>query len=288
VTDTLVVPEASCETPPSYHAVGSVVAVNNKFVRFQYVPILSTLKNYLQRPDVWASCQKPNISGELLRNFTDGKMWTSANIAEQSHFIRILLYSDKVEICNPLGSRKTVHKISMFYFLVGSIETKHWSRLTNIHLALMCRYKSIKDINYGKLLEPLLSDIKLLETKGITILVDGISHKVYGAIVVFSGDNLTSHQIGGFSTCFPSGRICRHCMATKSSQTQFCSEVDCKLRTLKEHTYHLSAVLADKSLSSVYGVLGPSPFSELQLFNPITFFLLTFFMMSLNDFKSLY
>lgn len=243
-----------------------------KDVKVQYVPILTTLKNYLQQRDVWASCQQQHLTNKVLCNFTDGKIWTSLNAAERSKFLRLHLYSDEVEICNPLGSRKTVHKMAMFYFLVGNIETKYWSKLTNIHLALMCRYKSIKDIDYRKLLEPLLSDIKVLETDGITVEMDGISHQLFGSIVLFSGDNLTSNTMGGFNTCFSSGRICRYCMATKLSLTDMHSEEDCKLRTLKEHTYHLQAVSVDKNLSAAYGVLRPSPFTGLECFNPISFF----------------
>ena len=89
---------------------GGVGYGNTKFVKVQYVPILTTLKNYLKQPDVWASCQQRNVPSEVLHNFTDGKIQTSLSASGQSNFIRIHLYSDQVEICNPFGSRKLCTK----------------------------------------------------------------------------------------------------------------------------------------------------------------------------------
>jgi len=73
-------------------------------------------------------------------------------------FVRIHLYSDEFELCNPLGSSKGEHKICAFYFLVSNLETKYWSSLSNIHLAMLCKYKHVKSIGYKAILEPLLAD----------------------------------------------------------------------------------------------------------------------------------
>jgi len=89
----------------------------------------------------------------------------------------------------------------------------------------------MKDLDYEKVLEPLIL-IRVLETEGITVQIDGVRHKLFGSIVVFSGNNLTSNTIGGFNISFSSGRVCRYCMATKLSLVNLFSEVDCKLRTL--------------------------------------------------------
>ena len=74
-------------------------------------------------------------------------------------FIRIHLYSDELELCNPLGNKRN-NKLSAFYFLVGNLETKYWSSLTNIHLALLCNYDIVKRFGYDDVLKPLLDDIK--------------------------------------------------------------------------------------------------------------------------------
>ena len=238
---------------------------------FHYVPILKTLKTYLEQPDVWASCNQVQVDDGLLRDFRDGIIWKNCVHKDNKMFLRIHLYSDELELCNPLGNKRN-HKLSAFYFLVGNLETKYWSSLTNIHLALLCNYDIVKRFGYDEVLKPLLDDIKRLESDGISIELDGQQYHVFGSVVTFTGDNLSSHALGGFNTCFSSGRICRQCMAPKVSIVDILSEADCDLRTESGHNYHVNAVSSDPSLSSVYGVKGASPFCGLSWFNPVTFF----------------
>jgi hypothetical protein len=249
-----------------------VADVEHDMLQYHYVPILDTLKNYLEQPDVWASCQQPKVQSRVLHSFTDGSILSNHECMQHADFIRIHLYSDELEICNPIASRKTVHKLSVFYFLVGNIETKHWSKLSNIHLALLCKFKNVKTIGYQKLLEPLLADMQILAKEGLVIEVDGVSRRLFGTIVTVSGDNLISHAPGGFQSCFTSGRVCRYCMVTKLSLTETYAEACCTLRTCEGHMYHLEAIKGDKNLSAVYGVVCASPFSGLSVFNPVEFF----------------
>ena len=240
---------------------------------FHYVPILETLKTYLTQSDVWASCQQKQDSGGKLCDFTDGSMWQKSTVhLDCDMYVRIHLYSDEFELCNPLGSRKGEHKVCAFYFLVGNLETKYWSSLSNIHLALLCKYKHIKKFGYKTILEPLIADVRVLETNGIVVEIDSVEHHVFGSVVTLSGDNLTSHMLGGFNLSFSFGRICRQCMVTKATISDVLSEDDCVLRTAEGHAYHLKAVESDSTLSSVYGVKHASPFASLIFFDPVTFF----------------
>ena len=240
-----------------------------KTFEFHYVPILNTVKNYLEQPDVWASCNVNKPQDGKLHSFTDGQIWARSG---QENFVRIHLYSDEVEMCNPIGSRKTVHKLSAFYILIGNIETKYWSSLSNIHLVLLCRHSAVKEVGYRKILEPLIDDIKVLESEGVEIEIEGTKHRICGSVVTFSGDNLTSHAVGGFSTCFSSGRVCRQCLVTKLTVPDVHCETQCTLRTPENHKYHVAAVESDSSLAPVYGVVCQSPLSDLAHFSPIAFF----------------
>jgi len=65
--------------------------------QYHYVPILVTLKHYLEQPDVWACCQKIRALSDKLCDFTDGSVWRNFS-APATLFIRIHLYSDEVEI----------------------------------------------------------------------------------------------------------------------------------------------------------------------------------------------
>lgn len=196
-----------------------------------FVPISKTLKRYLEHEDVWASCQQElarerRSNPEILENYIDGEIWRN-NPEKQTLYIRIHFYTDETEMCNPIGSRKVVHKASMVYFYVGNIERKYCSALKNIHLALICKYSLVKTYGYDKIMQPLIADIKYIEQHGITINIDGVGHLVKGTVMTLSGDNLSSHSVGGFSTCFTSGRMCRTCMASRLSISGIHTKIKC-------------------------------------------------------------
>ena len=237
-----------------------------------YVPILKVLKHYLEHEDVWASCQqqnKKNESSQQLRDYTDGNFWKLQNICHEN-FIRIHLYTDELEICNPLGSKKMVHKICAFYFFVGNIEVKHRSTLSNIHLALLCKYSVVKKYGYKRILEPLINDINILENEGIILDIEGINRHLYGSVMTMSGDNLSSHAIGGFSMSFSSGRVCRHCMISHISLSNASSENDVIIRTRTNHQYHVRSIKKDADLKAVYGVKDECALTGLAYFDAIS------------------
>ncbi|XP_065675796.1 uncharacterized protein LOC136092003 [Hydra vulgaris] len=206
-----------------------------------------------------------------MQDYSDGTHFKSLN-GNSNNFIRLHLYNDELEICNALGSRKGTHKVSIFYFLVGNIETHLWTNLDHIHLVLVAQYSTVKMYGYDKILNKLRNDIKLLEIDGLDLNILGKIEHINGTIVTFSGDNLSSNFFGGFSTCFSSGRVCRYCMTSFKFLSKVHSESLCQLRTLDLHNYHVQEVKTDKSLSSVYGVNSHCSLSSLQYFNAIECF----------------
>ncbi|XP_065654852.1 uncharacterized protein LOC136081466 [Hydra vulgaris] len=250
-----------------------IVTLENKNqanTKFHYVPLLATLKSYLKREDVWSSFQHKKQVSDYRHDYPDGLLWQSRikHFCCDS-FIRLHFYSDELEICNPLGSRERTHKISVFYFIVGNIESKYWSSLNHIHLALISKYSIIKEHGYALILQPLLNDLMILQIEGININVEGITHNLKGSIVTLSGDNLSAHTIGGFSACFSSGRICQNCMVPHINIRNIKTESQCILRTKTSHDYHVNSVLIDPTLMPVYGVKKECPFSILNYFHPI-------------------
>nr|XP_004207466.3 uncharacterized protein LOC101237831 [Hydra vulgaris] len=225
--------------------------------------------------DIWASCErnrlKPVENDGIIRDYSDGTHFKSLNV-NNNKFIRLHLYNDELEICNALGSRRGTHKISIFYFIVGNVDTHLWTNLDHIHLVLVAQYSAVKRFGYDKVLNKLMHDVKLLEIYGLDLNIDGSIEHVNGSIVTFSGDNLSSHSFGGFSTCFSSGRICRHCMVSFRFLSDVHSESSCQLRTIDLHKYHVQQVKTDKSLGAVYGVLSRCSLSSLQYFNAIECF----------------
>ena len=55
--------------------------------------------------------------------------------------IRLHMYVDDFEVCNPIGSRRSVHKLTAIYFVVGNVPRRYWSQAPGIYLALLARCK---------------------------------------------------------------------------------------------------------------------------------------------------
>ena len=78
-------------------------------------------------------------------------------------FTWLRLYCDELELCNPLGSSRTKHKVTAFYFYVGNVGLKHTSSLQNIFLALTVESRILKTHRYSVVLKPMIDDIKTFE-----------------------------------------------------------------------------------------------------------------------------
>jgi hypothetical protein len=149
------------------------------------------------------------------------------------------------------------------------VEQKHLSSLQNIHVAVLVPSSCISKYGYESILKPLISDLRTLETEGMSIKTDADSKTIKGTIATISADNLAAHDIGGFRKTFSSGHVCRFCMITHDNLSNFQSESDTDfppLRTADVHADHVAAVSMDSALASSYGVRGDCAFSSLDSF----------------------
>jgi hypothetical protein len=124
------------------------------------------------------------------------------------------MYIDDFEVCNPIGNRRCIRKLTAVYFLVGNVHTKHWSKINSIHLALLARTVLVKKYGLHAVLQHILTDLAILETTGISVTFCGAIRIFKGSLATVSADNLASHQVGGFRETFSSGKICRYCLAS--------------------------------------------------------------------------
>jgi hypothetical protein len=163
--------------------------------------------------DVLRGCGSATYS-TTLQSYKDGSACkTSALFSSDSFSLRLHMYIDDFEVCNPIGSRRSVHKLTAMYYLLGNVDTKYWSQTSNVHLALLARTSLVKQHGLHIIFKPLIRDIQILETEGLTLHFNGALYKLKGSIATVSGDNLASHQIGGFRQSFSSGKCCRYCLA---------------------------------------------------------------------------
>ena len=153
---------------------------------------------------------------------------TNAFFIQNKDALKLHLYSDVVNISNPLGASKTKHKILMVYWTLLDFPKEYRSKSDSFFIALSAREKQSK-LFEEDLFRPLLQDLQDLEAG---IVMNGVMVKA--GIVLYSGDNLESHTIGGFQTHFNSGYICRFCeMQHKDLQLPLVDE--CPLWTKEKY-----------------------------------------------------
>lgn len=143
---------------------------------------------------------------------------SNALFGESGISIKLILYQDAFEIVNPLGSAKTKYKILGVYFTLANLDPFYRSSIENLQLVLLCREEHFKYFGHDKVFSTMLSDIKELETNGLVIS----GHVVKATIFCIAGDNLGSHQIGGFTENFSASTYCcRYCLAARSELHDF-------------------------------------------------------------------
>ncbi len=175
---------------------------------FQYVPIIETVKGIVNDPGFKELRQVPTASDQLY-DVKDGLAWKNNNyFISNPDALTGQLYSDAVELDNPLGATKGVNKALNVYFSLIDIPKVLRSKIENIFLVLSVRESELKENkeNYVHFFKPLVDDLKKLEA-GVQIGDKNIKM----GIICYSADNLEASAVGGFSQCFSSADVCRVC-----------------------------------------------------------------------------
>jgi hypothetical protein len=176
---------------------------------FQYVPIIQTIAALVNDPDFDKLTQTPTPSGHLY-DMKDGSAWKSNQyFLDNPDALTGLLYSDAVELDNPLGASKGVHKALNVYFSLVDIPKPLRSKTENIFLVLTALEKDLKENkeeNFARFFKPLLDDLKQLE---LGVEIGGKTIKM--GLMCYAADNLEASVVGGFSQCYSSKDVCRIC-----------------------------------------------------------------------------
>lgn len=240
---------------------------------FVYIPIIKTLIAIVQNKTLLNLIESEIISpcegkNDTFKSFTDTNTFKTNDFFKQfPHAIRLDLYYDDIEVSNPIGSKKGLNKLAIFYFSIQNFPSHFNKDIKNIFLLQVCYSWDIKKFGFKKILEKLVSDLKTLEN-GIEI---SLSDKVYdlrAVLVRFVGDTLAAHEILGFlspsCTCF-----CRSCLITREQlQLNFISICNTIVkRSEQSHSDQLSQIAENASLSKKYGVKENSILNDLKIFH---------------------
>lgn len=126
-----------------------------------------------------------------------------------------------------------------------------------------CDMPKSEQSGVNKVFEPLMTDLKVLEERGIMISDGSV---VRATLVAISGDNLGSHSIGGFLENFSrADHFCRYCEIDRDT---FVNEphLSGTTRTAQLYQSHLDD-LKTSDTNSVCGIKSDSPFNQLAHFH---------------------
>ncbi|XP_064455219.1 uncharacterized protein LOC135366447 isoform X1 [Ornithodoros turicata] len=179
-----------------------------------YMPLTLTLPRLLRDASVIAQLKDFNVSNEAsesFADFTDGSLFKASGACSSKSDLHLMFYQDAFEVVNPIGSAKQKHKVLGVYFTLGNLKQHNRSKVDQLQLALFCTEKNLKKFGQEKVFGRLVTDLKQLVASGLTI---GSMHYTFSLSSIL-GDNLGSHQIGGFLESFSCEYFCRFCLVTR-------------------------------------------------------------------------
>ncbi|XP_030601542.1 uncharacterized protein LOC115791568 [Archocentrus centrarchus] len=244
----------------------SQIPVNDKFM---YVPILGTLDSLFTNQELSTCFQQVKCHEDgIYRDINDGSYLRNHSLfSEQEHALQIQLYYDDFETANPLGPKRGSHKLGCIYFILRNLPAKLNSVLMNIHLVSLFHAEDLKKYGFGPVLQPLVNDLKCLETEGIKVPFSDTPLR--GSIVQVTGDNLALHSLFGLVESFSATYCCRFCLTDKTKLQSVFSEDDQDLtfRTKELYSEHFNAVAQNPILVHSFGVKRECPLNALQYFH---------------------
>ncbi|XP_028419163.1 uncharacterized protein LOC114544868, partial [Dendronephthya gigantea] len=245
--------------------------VDSEYQQRSYFKRHFNLVALLQNPDVLKEVENPHFSCDgVLRDVMDGDFFKSHPVFSlHSDALQLLGYYDDLEIANPLGSKAKIHKIGVFYFVLGNIRPMFRSSIRSIQLIAIAKTKDIKSFGIDNLLMPFIEDVNCLAKVFLLYALQ------YCDLLLWTGDTLGSNYVSGFKEGVGGAlRICRHCMGTRlETNNKFLSE-DFSERDLDNHR-QICACIEDEDnalnireqLSTTYGVNRLSVLDKVQHFD---------------------
>lgn len=148
--------------------------------------------------------------------------------------------------------------------IVANVPPYNRTRVDHIQLVALYLEKDINKYGFNKCFEIIIRDLQLLEREGI-VVKDELFQKVKGTVVAMVGDNLGSHQIGGFVDNFFSNQyFCRYCHITKE---KFEDGINNTFPLRTKDSYDSDIVLCMLTEESSRGIKLNSVLNQLQFYH---------------------
>jgi len=245
-----------------------------------YVPFKETVKALLSLPEVWHCVVRRNMyenDGSEMRDICNGSYVASRAIfADNPSALQIMLYTDDIEVVNPIGAHVRKHKLTMFYYTLCNIPPEYRSKLSVVQLLAIAKTKDVRRSGVRVLLNDFLQTVKQMSNGGINMEVNGRDHLIVGSLLLVVADTPAAHWLGGFKEGVGfSFKSCRACNASSSTMKCHFSADYFERRHLSEHIQRCADLRslskdAAKYWSRQWGINGTSCLMDIPHFDVCT------------------
>ena len=233
-------------------------------------PILySDLRNRLE--DLQRK-ESTSVVNEVYKDIHDGHLYKDNKFFKEKRGTKlgIILFQDEFQATSPLGSTNKLYKYLSTYITLAEFSPHLRLDLNVIKQVSVLSAADVEEVGYKKCFEPIINDIKDLESKGLEI---GNTKYQVGLLMVV-GDNLGQHDIGGFLKSFGSNvsYTCRYCLIEgKNVASGKYDQIkgDARMwRTCKRYDETIQALKSknDKT-DSMYGIKYECAYNKLESFH---------------------
>lgn len=180
---------------------------------FHYTSILDTLELIMSNTKARAMVEnETNDSAESIELYKHGELFQRHPFLQiHKNCLRISLHIDEGEYGTPLSSRKGKNKLTNVCFKIENFDPRINSSLDRVYYTIMVKSSTLKRYGYEKILQPLIDDLRRLESpEGVPIKTDSGVWIMRAVLVHVLGETLALHDIYGMlgPSANMFGRIC--------------------------------------------------------------------------------
>lgn len=239
----------------------------------QQISLIDSLKSFFACPDnqriYFQHQESHDCDANIYGCFRCGDLFKNSRFFQENpKAIQLEIATDDFEVCNAIGSKSNMHKLTAVYMVIKNLPPKYLSRLRNIFLIALCNVDDLKSktTDFNNILELVVSEVKYLEETGIT-LDDG--QQLRGTIVNLMADNMGYNlalSLAGHSA----SHFCRICELSKESCQQTTIEIQSEYRSNESYQRHLNVISNSNgkiNLKDTHGVVRYCKLNDLNYFS---------------------
>ena len=234
---------------------------------FVYIPLLESLKTFLSNSAISnLILREPDFCQDgVYYDICDGSLFKNDEYF-QSHpkALCIILYHDEIDVCNPLGSHATIHKLDMYYYTLANLSPVYRSKHSAVRLLAIANSKLVKKYGIEQIMQPIIADVLYLND-GYDLDVPG-HDLIFGRAFMSTGtpcllDTLGQNFLGGFKEGVGGAfQKCRVCYCTFEEMQEKYLEENFTLRTNEQYENQCTTIEnaptkeARENLSIAFGI----------------------------------